>query len=65
MSKNACHLTGGLSPCDDERDMGGIENISPVLKPLCTKVFQKITGEMIDFSVTHRSSTSEAAEPSA
>ena len=31
------------------RVMGGIENISPVLKPLCTKAFQKITGEMRGF----------------
>ena len=30
--------------------MGGIKNIPPVLKPLCTKVFQEIMGEMIDFS---------------
>ena len=30
------------------RDMGGIQNISPVLFPFCIKGFQKITGEMID-----------------
>jgi len=32
------------------RDMGGIQNISPVLFLLCTKGFQKIMGEMIDIS---------------
>ena len=34
---------------DDGRDMGGIENIPPVLKPLYTKAFQKMMGEMRDF----------------
>jgi hypothetical protein len=29
--------------------MGGIENIPPVLKPLYTKAFQKMMGEMRDF----------------
>ena len=29
--------------------MGGIQNISPVLSPLCTKGFQKIMGEMTHF----------------
>ena len=33
------------------RDMGGIQNISPVLFLLCTKGFQKIMGEMIDIWV--------------
>ena len=30
--------------------MGGIGNIPPVFKPLCTKAFQKMMGEMRDFS---------------
>lgn len=36
----------------DGRDMGEIEKISPVLKPLCTEVFQEISGGMRDFLVT-------------
>ena len=31
------------------RDMGGTGNIHRVLKSLCTKDFQTITGEMRDF----------------
>ena len=30
------------------RDMGGIQDISPMLFPFCTKGFPKIMGEMID-----------------
>ena len=33
------------------RDMGGIQNISPMLFPLCIKGFQIIMGEMIDIWV--------------
>ena len=33
------------------RDMGGIQNISPVLFPLCIKGFQEIMGEIIDIWV--------------
>jgi hypothetical protein len=31
---------------DDGSDMGEIDNISPVLKPLCRKAFPEIKGEM-------------------
>ena len=37
--------------------MGGIENISPVLQPLSTKTFRKMTGEMRDFCVITEKST--------
>ena len=30
------------------RDMGGFQDISPMLFPFCTKDFQKIMGEMVD-----------------
>ena len=37
----------------DGRDMGGIENITPVPKPLCTKAFPVATGVMIDILEFH------------